>query len=329
MSSKLKVTLVGASGATGVSIVNALLEEPEKFQVTAFARSSSVNKPAWIDLAKRGVRVVVTDLLGPENDLVNALQGTDVVISSIFPIGTHQDQVNLVNAAKMAGVKRFVPGTWGPVVPPTGVLQLRDEKEELINYMKALKLPYTVIDVGLWYQTTLPRVPSGKLDYVITEVMRYLSQEVDAKLAMSDLRDVGKHVVKIITDDRTLNKYVLAYNEIWTQRELLDIVRKSTGEEPVVQIVSQQTTKLLLADAEAEVKADPSNVVNAIKLAVLQYFWSWAIRSDNSRENAKFLGYLDTEELYGIDTRLTSYKSFIDEIVEGKGQIIQTDYINA
>lgn len=171
--------------------------------------------------------------------MVTALKGTQVVISTIFPLGTHQEQINLVNASHKAGVSRIVPGCWGPVVPPAGVLTMREEKEQIINHIKKIKLPYTIIDVGNWYQTNLPRVPSGKLDYMITEQMRYLSSEVDAKVAMSDIRDIGKQVAKIIVDERTLNKYVLAFSEILTQRELLDVVRKCTGEEPLVKEVSK------------------------------------------------------------------------------------------
>lgn len=62
---------------------------------------------------------------------------------------------------------------------------------------------------------------------------------MDAKVAMSDIRDIGKQVAKIIVDERTLNKYVLAFSEILTQRELLDVVRKCTGEEPLVKEVSK------------------------------------------------------------------------------------------
>ncbi|KAG4416856.1 hypothetical protein IFR04_009998 [Cadophora malorum] len=325
MPAKLEVVLVGASGATGVSIINTLLKEPEIFPSLAPALSTN---QSGFDLAKRGIRVLAVDLLGPENDLFTALKGTQVVISTIFPLGTHQEQINLVNASHKAGVSRIVPGCWGPVVPPAGVLTMREEKEQIINHIKKIKLPYTIIDVGNWYQTNLPRVPSGKLDYMITEQMRYLSSEVDAKVAMSDIRDIGKQVAKIIVDERTLNKYVLAFSEILTQRELLDVVRKCTGEEPLVKEVTNAEVENLLSDAKDVSMSDPTNIVKAVQLAVLEYFYSWAIRGDTSIENAKYLGYLDTKELYGENPNLTSFNAFVDEIIQGKGVMLQTDYVN-
>lgn len=189
-------------------------------------------------MAERGIQVVAVDLLGPEDGLVSALRGTDVVLSCIFPIGTHQDQINLVKAAKEANVRRFVPGNWGSIIPPGGVLQMRDEKEEILNYIKTLKMPYTIIDVGTWYQVFLPRVPSGKLDYVITAPIELQSEDKGVKLVISDINDIGKQVARIISDDRTLNKQVLAYSESMTHAEALDIVKQSTGEEPQVKIVS-------------------------------------------------------------------------------------------
>lgn len=36
---------------------------------------------------------------------------------------------------------------------------------------------------------------------------------------------------------------------------------------------------------------------------------------------------MNTEELYGENPELTSFKEFVDEIVEGKGVLLQADYI--
>lgn len=120
------------------------------------ARSSSVNKSTWTDLAKHDVQVLAVDLLGPKKDIVNALQGTYIVNSTIFSIWTHQDQMNLISASKKAGVGRIVPGCWGPVVPPMGVLTMRDEKEEIINHTKKIKLPYTTSMLVTGIRPTYP-----------------------------------------------------------------------------------------------------------------------------------------------------------------------------
>lgn len=48
--------------------------------------------------------------------------------------------------------------------------------------------------------------------------------------ALTDLRDIGKYVAKLIVDDRTLNKMVLVYNEIWTPNQVYDLMEKKSGE---------------------------------------------------------------------------------------------------
>lgn len=52
----------------------------------------------------------------------------------------------------------------------------------------------------------------------------------NSPIALTDLRDIGRYVAKIITDDRTLNKMVLAYNEVKTQNEIYDLLEEISEE---------------------------------------------------------------------------------------------------
>lgn len=88
-------------------------------------REASLNSNKNESLRKQGVRVVAAELKGPEDDLVSLLKGADVVISSINAMAL-LDQIPLVDAAKKAGVGRFIPCTWATVSPPTGVMRLRE-----------------------------------------------------------------------------------------------------------------------------------------------------------------------------------------------------------
>lgn len=88
-------------------------------------REASINSNKNENLRKQGVRVVAADLKGPEGDLVNLLKGADVVISSINATAL-LDQIPLADAAKKAGVGRFIPCTYATACPPTGVMKLRE-----------------------------------------------------------------------------------------------------------------------------------------------------------------------------------------------------------
>ena len=48
--------------------------------------------------------------------------------------------------------------------------------------------------------------------------------------ALTDNRDIGKYVAKIIADPRTINKHVFAYGRMWTQNEVWNLLEKISGE---------------------------------------------------------------------------------------------------
>ncbi|CAI6336405.1 unnamed protein product [Periconia digitata] len=62
MTSKLKIAVVGGTGETGASIVNALLDNPEEFEISILVRPASVGKPAVVAYAQRGVAVKTIEL---------------------------------------------------------------------------------------------------------------------------------------------------------------------------------------------------------------------------------------------------------------------------
>lgn len=95
-------------------------------EIVALVRPSSVSKPGNEALKKRGVEIRATDLQGPQEKLVEALKDIDVLVSAIGPQEQLQ-QIPLATAAKMAGVKRFVPCGFITVVPAGGVMGLRDD----------------------------------------------------------------------------------------------------------------------------------------------------------------------------------------------------------
>ena len=104
------------------------------------------------------------------------------------------------------------------------------QKEVVYNHIKTLYLPYTILDVGWWYQIAFPKLPSGKIDYAVALPGNELAGKGNVPSALTHLRDIGKYVAKIITDDRTLNKMVLAYNEMWSPLQVYDLLEKLSGE---------------------------------------------------------------------------------------------------
>lgn len=95
-------------------------------EVKALTRPEFLSKPINADLKSRGVEIIPVNLNGPLDKLIEVLAGVDVVISAIF-FGSLADEIPLANAAKAAGVKRFVQSAFMVVVPPRGVVDFREK----------------------------------------------------------------------------------------------------------------------------------------------------------------------------------------------------------
>lgn len=65
------------------------------------------------------------DLKAPKEEAAKSLAGQDVVVAAIS-IPATGEQIPLATAAKLAGVKRFMPCFFAPVAPPKGAVTLRD-----------------------------------------------------------------------------------------------------------------------------------------------------------------------------------------------------------
>ena len=88
-------------------------------------RPGSEDRPDIKALRERGVKTKVMDLRGPTEEAAKALAGKEVVIPAIS-IPATGEQIPLATAAKVAGVKRFLPCFYAPVAPPKGAVALRD-----------------------------------------------------------------------------------------------------------------------------------------------------------------------------------------------------------
>ena len=213
-----------------------------------------MTKPVNHTLKDRGLELRALDLKADQDDIVAALKDIEILISAVGP--TEQlEQIPLVTAAKTAGVKRFIPCAFLSIIPVGGIHNLRDTKEIVYNHMKQLYLPYTIIDVGWWYQIAFPRLPSGKIDYAVAVPNANIPGDGNQPSALIDLRDIGRYVAKIIVDDRTLNKQVLVYNEMWTPNQTHTLLESISNEKLPRDYVDQASLQALVDDAKAKVAA--------------------------------------------------------------------------
>lgn len=93
--------------------------------VEVLVRPASAKKPSVQKLQEQGIKTWFLDL-DNFDELVSALIGVDILISAIGPNDLLQ-QKKLLQAAKLAGIKRIVPCAFITVAPPHGAMLLRDE----------------------------------------------------------------------------------------------------------------------------------------------------------------------------------------------------------
>ncbi|KAI3557898.1 isoflavone reductase [Colletotrichum abscissum] len=323
----MKVALIGGTGETGSTIVNALLESDiPALKIIAIVRPASERKPDVVALEKRGVAVAVVDLEGPRAELVDVLEGADVLISAIH-VSALGSQIPLADAAKAAGVKRFVPCFFATVAPAKGVLTLRQLKEEALLHAKKIRLPYTVIDVGWWYQLSIPRLPSGRIDSATPLPVNFIAGDGSTLSALTDVRDVGRFTARIIADPRTINKMVFVYGDILSQNQIFNMLDEMSGETTKREYASISQTQSINMPAEAmeNAIAAESLTADAIEKSAFdnrmkifyEYWYSMGVRGDNTLEYAEFLGYVDGTKLYP-DFQPITFEAFLKEVLDGK-----------
>lgn len=297
MALKPLVLVVGASGNTGKSVIPALLESGN-FRVAATSRPSSLSKPDVNELRAKGVEIRPAEI-GSDSveQLKTVLTGVDILLSVV-----HFDvvlaQKSLFAAAKEAGVKRVIPCDFA-TPGAKGARQLHDEKLAVRDYIKELGVGYTFIDVGWWMQLSTSagtHSPSmlGPASYEIYGTG-------DKKLLLTDLNNIGKFVARILADERTLNQYVIVWEDELTWLEVKAICEQQSGEEDLLRskrtTLSYEELKQRAAHSKEEYLRSP-NFLAHIGWVSSEYAISMHILGENSLENAKALGALDARELY-------------------------------
>jgi len=210
------------------------------------------------------------------------------------------------------------------------------QKEDNFHYFQKIRLPYTYIDAGWWYQLTLPRLPSGRIDHLLSPAHKDLPIGLDGSVptALADLRDVGRYVARVIADPRTLNKRVHVYSELYTQNKVYEVVEGLSGEKlPRGYVsfsiflsigarltfckVSEKEASTNIDNARAKLQQNPTEINAKLAFIANQLFYSWGIRGDNTPENAEYLGYLNGKDLYP-DFEYVTFEDYVKEVLDGK-----------
>ncbi|KAI9879435.1 MAG: hypothetical protein M1830_008566 [Pleopsidium flavum] len=219
------VVVVGGAGNVGRSIVKALVEA--KFNVSVFTRQDSpTNIP-------ENVAVITTDYTPAS--LLKCLKGQDAVVCAIGPGPGVAGQMEIIDAAVKAGVKRFIPSEFGgntQTETSPDFVKLNGVKVEVINHLKEVAtasagFSWTGLSTGVLFDLVLPM---GFLGFSIPAKTATIFDSGNAPFSATTLATLGLSVVGILQlPAETSNKYLCVASFTATQNTTLRALEESTG----------------------------------------------------------------------------------------------------
>ena len=168
-----------------------------------------------------GVHLVEGDLTAPLPILTALFAGVDVLVSCTSHERYGVDQMRVVEAAKAAGVKRYLPTAYGVdaegVGPGSPLAPAPEVRTTVFAAIAETGLPFTVVDCGLWSEWLLTHLLG--IDYVrqvITAVGSF-----DRRVSTTTVKDCGELVCELLLDDSTRGmRHVHVASDTLTMEEL-------------------------------------------------------------------------------------------------------------
>ncbi|KAH6609065.1 nad-p-binding [Trichoderma cornu-damae] len=251
------VAIAGGGSSIASNIIPAILAA-KKHQLVILSRSP---RP---DLEKQGAIIKVVDYSSREQ-LTKALDGVHTVISCIWSYGPELagSQITLLEAAKEANVKRFVPSDWG--IPAYDKISTYKPKAAVWEAVQASGLEYTRFIPGLWMNVWAVGAPrdeaGGRSGYegpaFLVDIQGgsiLIPGDGSCKLVVTDMKDIGKYVAAAL-DFETWDGDSLIVGERLSVNELVDKIEKVTGKALDKSYISLEGIDAVLAgDADALTK---------------------------------------------------------------------------
>ncbi|TVY58581.1 Bifunctional pinoresinol-lariciresinol reductase [Lachnellula cervina] len=263
MSPFQNIALVGATGNLGSAILTAL--RGTSFTLTVLTRKGSATSK---DTQGLGAKIIPVDYESKDS-IAEGLEGVDAVICTIGSAGISL-QINIIDAAIAAGVKRFIPSEFGadsfnerasklPVFKNKVAVQ-----QHLQEAAKEDKIEWTAILGGPFLDWGLAR---GLLGIHPKEKKFILYDGGVRPVSTTLLADLGKAVVGVLENPSSTRNRVLYIQSIRiSQLEVLDICEDLTGSE--WQRVQVQTADIEKQGLEKLGQKDMSGMFNLLLRAI-------------------------------------------------------------
>ncbi|MGD1909203.1 MAG: NAD(P)H-binding protein [Leptolyngbyaceae cyanobacterium] len=235
----MKLLIVGATGTLGRQIARRALDEGHEVQclVRSFQRAAFLRE--W------GVTLVRGNLCQSET-LKPALEGVDAVIDAATARPNDainkvdwDGKVNLIQAAKVADVKRFifVSILGADQYPDVPLMQIKSGIEK---FLAESGLPYTILSPCGFLQGLI-----GQYAIPILEKQGVWVMGETAPIAFMDTQDIARFAISALSNESTVNRsFPLAGTRPWGAYEIVRLCERLSGQDARV---SKMPMKLLKA----------------------------------------------------------------------------------
>ncbi|KAL3470270.1 hscarg dehydrogenase [Aspergillus californicus] len=282
------ITIVGATGQQGRSVVQAILNDPSlSKEYTIRGTTRDISKPQALKLSQKGVEMVSADLNDPAS-LRRAFTGAEVVFANsitIYDEHTFSHEVNhgraMADAAVAVGVPFYIYSTL-PHAGNNSNGRLKhmghfDGKAEVEAYIRTLPIRSAFVSPGSFmsnfHDNTAPRSVGDGVFALATPIA------AETRIPLIDtLGDMGKWVAAILVDFEAFEGKVLACaTGLYSYQEIVDTMSRVSGRTVVYSQVPEEVWKGFLPPIMRDHIAD-----------MLRYFQDYGYYGEGTEEKVQW-----------------------------------------
>jgi hypothetical protein len=278
-----RIIIIGPTGILGSTVTRSfqLPQYNDKVTLSLLVRKETAEtdgpkKDAIDGYVKNGATLVYGDITQPEAELLKAFSNIDVLIAAVG-FGQTADQLKLIPIAKAAGVRWFVPSSFGWDGDAIGNDSFGtgiDLKNKVLATIKEAGLDWTTFNTGIFAEFSFSHFFGVDLDKSTVFAPASLSTRANA----TPMADVGLAVADAITTGKGRNQTIYTGVPV-TYEEIAVTVEKATGKK-LTRVVRS------IAELQGAVAKDPNNfVLNFAILIGSQKGISWPVETTYASKN--------------------------------------------
>ncbi|CAE6366785.1 unnamed protein product [Rhizoctonia solani] len=220
------VALAGANGYVGKAFAKEFLVQGLDLRI--LTRGESINSAPLQEFKSKGASLHAISY-DDEASILKALQGVDVVVSTVAGSAIVSAQVPLIKAAKAAGVKLFLPSEYGSTFEgpanPSPVIQ---SKKKVIKAAQDAGLPYAALHTGAFPEYCL--IPPFGYNFAEKKVTVW--GDGNAKSSWTTVHSAADwlaNVLKSVPISQLENKRLLIQGNVATTNEVIKLWEQKHG----------------------------------------------------------------------------------------------------